>query len=67
MHFSEVLTNNCENNSNVTSIYLPLVLGEANVLLINRRLEDYLFPTIRVWEGRGGQAETSDKRNDLLI
>lgn len=65
MHFSEVLKNNCEHNSNVTSNYLLLELGEANVLLINR-LEYYLFPTRRVWEGRGGQTETS-KRNDLPV
>lgn len=48
MHFSAVLKNNCEQNSNVTSNYLLLELGEANVLLINRWLEHYLFPAIRV-------------------
>lgn len=67
MHFSAVLRNNCEHNSNATSNYLLLALGEANVLLINRRLTHYLFSTISVWKGRGGQAETSDKRNDLPI
>lgn len=66
LHFSEVLKNSREHNSNVTSNYLLLELGEANVLLINR-LEYYLFLTGRVWEGRGGQAETSNKRNDLPV
>jgi hypothetical protein len=37
MHFSVVLRNNCEHNSNVTSNYLLLALGEANVLLIASR------------------------------
>lgn len=54
MYFLEVLINNCENNSNVILNYLSFVLGEVNVLFINRRLEDYLFLIIRVWEGRGG-------------
>lgn len=67
MYFSAVLKNNCEHNSNVASNYLLLAFREANVLLINRRLEHCLFPTLRVWEGTGGQAETSDKVNDLLI
>lgn len=55
MHFSAALKNNWERNSNVTSNYLLLVLEEANVLLINRRLEHYLFPTISL----GGQGRPS--------
>lgn len=48
MHFSEVLRNSGEHNSTVTSNYLLLVLGEANVLLINKQLEHYLFLNIRI-------------------
>lgn len=67
MHFSAAPKNNCECNSNVTSNCLLLALGEANVLLINGQLEHYLFPTLWVWEGRRGPAETSDERNDSVI
>lgn len=55
MHFSAALKNNWEHNSNVTSNYSLLVLEEANVLLINRQLEHYLFPSISL----GGQGRPS--------
>lgn len=48
MHFLAVLKNNCEHNSNATSNYLLLEVGEANVSLVNKQLEHYLFPTIRL-------------------
>lgn len=67
MHFLVGLKNNCEHNGNATSNYLLLEVGEANVLLINRQLEHYLFPTIRVWEGREAKPKNLHKRKDLPI